>query len=85
MSKSTLLEHLAPTTQRWVEYVQANWDLDEHHKRLLQLAAEAWDRAQQSRRALDVHGLTYVDRFGRLAPGRRARSSGTVAWLSRGC
>lgn len=57
-------EHLAPTTLRWIEYVQAHWDLDEHHERLLQLAAEAWDRAQQSRRALDLHGLTYVDRFG---------------------
>jgi len=58
------LRHLRPATRAWVERVRADWALDEHHDRLLQLAAEAWDRAQEARRALDVLGLTYDDRFG---------------------
>jgi hypothetical protein len=32
--------------------------------RLLQLACEAWDRAEQARELLLQHGLTFVDRFG---------------------
>ena len=62
--------HLEPNTRAWVEYVCEHWALDEHHERLLQLAAEAWDRAQEAREALDTHGLTYTDRFGapRLRP-----------------
>lgn len=38
--------------------------LEPHHVRLLTLAAEAWDRKQQARRALVKHGTTYTDRFG---------------------
>jgi len=38
--------------------------LEEHHVRLLTLAAEAWDRAQEARVALAQHGTTYTDRFG---------------------
>jgi P27 family predicted phage terminase small subunit len=32
--------------------------LAEHHLRLLQLACEAWDRAQQARAAIEREGLT---------------------------
>jgi P27 family predicted phage terminase small subunit len=32
--------------------------LQEHHLRLLQLACEAWDRAQQAREQIDRDGLT---------------------------
>lgn len=40
-----------------------SYALEEHHERLLTLACEAWDRAEQAREALLEHGLTYVDRF----------------------
>jgi hypothetical protein len=40
------------------------YELDEHHVRLLQLAAEAWDRAEEAREALAQHGNVYNDRFG---------------------
>jgi phage terminase small subunit len=40
------------------------FELEQHHLRLLQLAAEAWDRAEQAREALAEHGLTFDDRFG---------------------
>lgn len=38
--------------------------LDAHHLRLLQLACEAWDRAADARRQLEVDGAVYRDRFG---------------------
>jgi hypothetical protein len=44
--------------------VLRDFDLDEHRVRLLTLAAEAWDRAQEAREAIVVHGPVYEDRFG---------------------
>ena len=56
--------HLRKETAAWWSYVRTNWSLDEHHERLLTLAAEAWDRAAAARAALDSYGLVYEDRFG---------------------
>jgi phage terminase small subunit len=56
--------HLQPATRRWWETVNEQWQLEDHHRRLLTLAAEAWDRATEARRAIAEHGLTYEDRFG---------------------
>jgi P27 family predicted phage terminase small subunit len=55
--------HLRPSTRRWWSNVVDGWELDEHHIKLLTLAAESWDRAQQAREALAEHGLIFVDRF----------------------
>ena len=57
-------KHLTEATQRWWQSVVADYVLEEHHAKLLQLAAEAWDRSQQARDALAQHGTTFVDRFG---------------------
>lgn len=56
--------HLKAATRRWWESVVSEWDLEDHHVRLLQLAGEAWDRAEDARRAIDKHGLIYTTRFG---------------------
>lgn len=42
----------------------AEFELGDHHVRLLTLAAQAWDRAEEAREALAEHGTTYTDRFG---------------------
>ena len=55
--------HLRKATRGWFENVVSLYELDEHHLRLLTLAAEAWDRGEQAREALAT-GLTYTDRFG---------------------
>jgi len=55
--------HLRPLTRRWWRQVVSDYILEAHHLRLLTLAAEAWDRCQQAREAIDEHGLTYEDRF----------------------
>jgi len=56
--------HLSKEISEWYESVVADWDLEEHHRRLLILAAEAWDRCAAARRAIAKHGLTFTDRFG---------------------
>ena len=56
-------EHLKSPTKKWFAAVIADYALEDHHVRLLTLAAEAWDRACQAREALAT-GLTFTDRFG---------------------
>ena len=56
--------HLQPTTRRWYQAVLDEYQLEPHHRKLLLLAAEAWDRCQQAREALAEYGIVYADRFG---------------------
>ena len=60
--------HLEPATARWWRHVVGEFELEQHHVRLLTLAAEAWDRGQQARAALNENGLTYIDRLGNPKP-----------------
>lgn len=57
-------KHLEKSTQKWVKSVLGDFDLDEHHHKLLVLAAESWDRAVAARTIIDRDGMTYTDRFG---------------------
>lgn len=50
--------HLKPETGKWWVQVQKTFELEEHHVRLLTLAAEAWDRTQQARQEIDASGIT---------------------------
>jgi phage terminase small subunit len=54
-------EHLAPATAAWWRSVLSEYDLADHHLRLLQAASEAWDRCQQARIALAENGLVFTD------------------------
>ena len=55
--------HLKAATRRWWLDVVGTYDLEPHHVKLLTLAAEAWDRAEEARKAVRKHGLTYDSRF----------------------
>lgn len=55
--------HLSAESRAWWSGVVEAFVLESHHLRLLTLAAEAWDRCQQARKALTKGGLTYLDRF----------------------
>lgn len=57
-------EHLRTGTRDWWRSVVAAYELEQHHLRLLQLACEAWDRAEQAREQLATDGVVYLDRFG---------------------
>lgn len=61
-------EHLRPDTQLWFMSVLEHYELEEHHRRLLVLAAQAWDRAETAREAIAEFGMTYNDRFGAPHP-----------------
>lgn len=56
--------HLSEATKRWWDQVVTDYELEPHHLRLLRLAAEAWDRGQEAREAINKNGLTFFDRFG---------------------
>jgi phage terminase small subunit len=62
--------HLSTRAKKWWSRVVADYELEPHHLLLLGKAAEAWDRAEEAREAVDREGLTYSDRFGqpRLRP-----------------
>jgi len=78
--------HLSPSARQWWEIVVRDYILAEHHLRLLQLACEAWDRAQEARAQLEDEGLTVsgaqgirphpcvaIERDARLAVARLVR------------
>ena len=50
--------HLTPEAASWWRSVLADYELEDHHVRLLRLACEAWDRCQQAREEIDRDGLT---------------------------
>lgn len=63
-TRHTPPSHLQPATKKWWVQVNRDFELSDHHRRLLSLAAESWDRGQQARAILARDGLTYMDRFG---------------------
>jgi phage terminase small subunit len=56
--------HLQPTTSEWWTAVVKEFDLAPHQLRILQVAAEAWDRKEEARKVLAREGLSYVDAKG---------------------
>ena len=50
--------HLSRSSADWWNEVCRDYALELHHLRLLQCAAEAWDRLQQAREAIAKDGLT---------------------------
>jgi phage terminase small subunit len=56
-------QKLKPATKKWVKRVKSGWELDEHHERLLILAAAAWDRATEAKVIIDEEGAIILDRF----------------------
>lgn len=56
--------HLRPETAAWWRTIAADFELESHHRRLLTLACESWDRGVEAREALAKHGTVYHDRWG---------------------
>jgi P27 family predicted phage terminase small subunit len=57
-------KHLSAATKRWWTAILEEFELNPADLRVLQLGAEAFDRAQQARLILKKEGITYEDRFG---------------------
>ena len=54
---------LKPATKKWIKKIQATWDLDAHHDRLLILAGQSWDRATEAGELVNKEGCVILDRF----------------------
>jgi P27 family predicted phage terminase small subunit len=73
--------HLRPDTKRWWMSVVSDWELEEHHVRLLTLAAETWDRLQEAREVISKEGLTTSTRDGvKLHPAVRVENECRIAF-----
>lgn len=59
-------EHLNAESRRWYASIVSDYQLESHHLKLLQAAAECWDRAQQARESVAKDGLIHKDRHGNL-------------------
>ena len=64
MTEHPAPEHLSSDMKTWWAQVHRDWEMDPHHRYLLQLACEAWDECQTARKAREENGLSYTDRFG---------------------
>jgi len=60
--------HLSESIRVWWRLVVRDYQLESHHMRLLQAAAECWDRLQQARELLARDGLVVEGREGGLRP-----------------
>ncbi len=56
--------HLSKEAKAWWADVAGTFVLEAHHLKVLTAAAEAWDRMQQARKEIAVHGILVEDRFG---------------------
>ena len=56
--------HLKAETRRWWAEVAERWDLEEHHRRILTLCAEAWDTGQAAGALLRREGLVVTTKDG---------------------
>ena len=74
-----MYSHLEDATRAWCEAVEAEFALDDHHRRLLSLAGAAYDRAEQARAAIAEHGLTYLDHHGSPKPRPEAAIENTAS------
>ncbi len=56
--------YLSASAAAWWRRVEDEYELEEHHLRLLTLAAGAWDRVQTAREIIDREGTTIVNNHG---------------------
>jgi P27 family predicted phage terminase small subunit len=56
-------QHLRKETRSFWREILKEYNLEEHHKKILTLACKAWDRSEEAREVLDEKGITFIDRF----------------------
>ena len=59
---------LRQSTRAWMQRVEKEFVLSDHHKMLLLLAARSWDRADAAAREIAGSGTVFTDRLGNLKP-----------------
>ena len=71
--------HLSDSTRDWWRSVVREYQLEPHHMRLLQAAAECWDRLQQARELLQRDGLVIEGREGGMRTSMTRGDTGAGA------
>jgi P27 family predicted phage terminase small subunit len=61
-------KHLSAESRRWFTQISTDYELESHHLKLLQAAAECWDRVQEARKLLAKDGVCFTDRHGHIRP-----------------
>ena len=56
--------HLGAASRRWYAATVEKYELEDHHLRLLQAAADAWDRMPEARARLRKDGSYVEGRYG---------------------
>ena len=59
---------LRKSTLEWMQKVEKEFILSDHHKMLLLLAARSWDRCDAAAKEIARGGTTFSDRLGNLKP-----------------
>src|SRR5262245_4162386 len=57
--------HLSPEMQTWWRAVVRDYELDQHHLKLLEAAADSWDRMVMARTTIIAEGLTVETAHGK--------------------
>ena len=65
--------HLSREARSWWRSIAALWDLEPHHRALLDQAATALDRAREAREVITREGAVMADRFGQAKAHPAAR------------
>lgn len=66
MDKLEAPPYLADDTRAWLERIANEYELEEHHLRLLELAGRSWDRCEEARQEIAHEGITFRDKYGQI-------------------
>jgi phage terminase small subunit len=61
-AESLAPSYLKPATRAWFEGICKDFELESHHMKILQIAAESWDTYENARDAIAQHGMSYVNK-----------------------
>lgn len=57
-------EKITAPTRKWAQQIMKQYDLGDHHRKILIVACLAWDRLQEARREIEKTGIVTVNRAG---------------------
>jgi hypothetical protein len=64
MKKIMLPRHLRVETRKWIKKILDDYELEDHHIKILISAGECWDRILLARETIKKEGAYFKDRFG---------------------
>ena len=59
-----LPKHLKVETKVWIKKILNDYELEDHHVKILIQAGETWDRIVLARERIKKDGAYFIDRFG---------------------